>query len=420
MKLLHLSDLHLGVETYGRIDPATGLNTRLLDALSALDEAVDFALQERADVFLFCGDAYKSRDPSQTQQREFARRISRLASSGIHVFLLAGNHDLPASPSRAHTMEIFAVLSSSKGHTLALENVTVASRPGTYLLQTHSGPLQVIALPWAQRRALLAKEEHKNLPLDQMNQRARDIVAAWLQEEYRNLREDIPAVLSSHLHVDSAKFGSERGMMLGHDIAFLKSSLYHPYLDYVALGHIHRHQALSEAPPIVYSGSLQAIDFSEEGEAKGFCLVEIDPSKPAGRRAEWSFHPVESRPFLTIEADAIPPSPTDALLRAIARYKIEDAIVRLKIKVAEDDRHLIDESALRKALAPAHFVAAIAWEVESTGRPRRGLEPGPGLTPAVALRHYLEVRGTAPERAQTLQEYGERLIQEAIGQETMP
>ena len=46
MKILHFSDLHLGVESYGRIDPATGLSSRLLDFLSALDQVVDFAAGE--------------------------------------------------------------------------------------------------------------------------------------------------------------------------------------------------------------------------------------------------------------------------------------------------------------------------------------------------------------------------------------
>src|SRR3972149_11914275 len=101
MKILHFSDLHLGVENYGRIDPATGLSSRLNDFLAALDELVDYAVAVRADLVIFCGDAYKTREPTQTQQREFARRIRRLSDAGIPVFLLIGNHDLPNAFSRA-------------------------------------------------------------------------------------------------------------------------------------------------------------------------------------------------------------------------------------------------------------------------------------------------------------------------------
>ncbi|HEY90749.1 MAG TPA: exonuclease SbcCD subunit D, partial [Dehalococcoidia bacterium] len=94
MKIVHFADLHLGVENYGRIDPDTGLSSRLNDFLFAFDTLIDFAVEKQADLIIFCGDAYKNREPTQTQQREFARRISRLSGSDIPIFLLIGNHDL--------------------------------------------------------------------------------------------------------------------------------------------------------------------------------------------------------------------------------------------------------------------------------------------------------------------------------------
>ena len=113
MRLLHISDIHIGVELYGRrateadieaLPPYfapgedrtqyLGINTRLLDFLSAMDYAVDYAATHGVDLVLFAGDAYKSRDPSQTHQREFARRIARLSEVGIPTFLTVGNHDL--------------------------------------------------------------------------------------------------------------------------------------------------------------------------------------------------------------------------------------------------------------------------------------------------------------------------------------
>ncbi len=84
MRILHFADLHLGVENYsGGNNPETGLSWRFHDFLAALDEVVVYALNNAVDLVLFCGDAYKSRDPSQTHQREFARRIWELASAGI-------------------------------------------------------------------------------------------------------------------------------------------------------------------------------------------------------------------------------------------------------------------------------------------------------------------------------------------------
>ena len=72
MRLLHLADLHIGIENYGRVDPATGLHSRLRDYLGRLDEAIDIGLDAGVDAVLIAGDVYKNRTPNPTQQREFA------------------------------------------------------------------------------------------------------------------------------------------------------------------------------------------------------------------------------------------------------------------------------------------------------------------------------------------------------------
>ena len=128
MRVLHFADLHIGVENYGRTDPTTGLSTRLGDFLAALDELVDYALGHDIDLVLFCGDAYKSRDPSQTHQREFARRIMRLTAAGVPVFLLVGNHDLPYALGRATALDIYP--------TLGVPLVHVGSRLETYVIES--------------------------------------------------------------------------------------------------------------------------------------------------------------------------------------------------------------------------------------------------------------------------------------------
>ena len=114
MKILHFADLHIGVENYGQPDPQTGLSTRLKDFLYTYDALVSFAIENQVDLVLFCGDAYKNRDPSQTHQREFAKRIDELARAGIPVFLLVGNHDLPHTLGKASALEIFPTLQPKK------------------------------------------------------------------------------------------------------------------------------------------------------------------------------------------------------------------------------------------------------------------------------------------------------------------
>ena len=151
MRILHFSDLHIGVENYGRTDPETGLSTRLGDFLASLDQVVEFALAENVDLVLLAGDAYKGRDPSQTQQREFAKRLARLSEANIPTFLLVGNHDLPNAVGRATAVEIF--------HTLRVPNVHVGSSLQNYTIATRSGPLQILAVPWPRRSGMLSRED---------------------------------------------------------------------------------------------------------------------------------------------------------------------------------------------------------------------------------------------------------------------
>src|SRR5207244_12949828 len=110
LRLAHLADTHIGMENYGRINPETGLNQRLHDFLSSLDQAIDGALHAQVDLVVFAGDIYKTRDPTPTHQREFARRIFRLSSAGIKVVIVAGNHDIPLSVGRATSVDIFKAL----------------------------------------------------------------------------------------------------------------------------------------------------------------------------------------------------------------------------------------------------------------------------------------------------------------------
>ncbi|MDY6893460.1 MAG: exonuclease SbcCD subunit D [Chloroflexota bacterium] len=404
MKILHFADLHLGVETYGRIDPATGLSTRLNDFLAALDQLVDYALNNDVDLVLFCGDAYKSRDPGQTYQREFARRIWQLSANGIPVFLLVGNHDLPNAVGRATAVEIF--------DTLAIDNVVVANRPKSYCIETRKGPLQIVALPWVRRGTLLSREDTKNLSIDQINQKLEETLTAWINAQADALDRRLPAVLAAHVSIFSAKLGSERTMSMGREHVLLQSTVAAHAFDYVALGHIHNRQVLSESPPVVYSGSLQTIDFGDEDQEKGFYVVHLDDAAQAGSRLlSYEFQPVEARRFLTIKVDADTDDPTATVLRAITRNTVENAIVRLQIKVPAEREGLIQETEIRKALKDAYFVAAVIKDVERAHRSRLNAYSADGITPLEALRLYLELKKTPRERIQILLEYGESLIQ---------
>ena len=427
MRIVHFSDVHIGVENYGR--PATeadletlpphfapgvdrtgylGLSTRLLDFLVTLDEVVEYALTHEVDLALFAGDAYKSRDPSQTHQREFARRMARLAKAGIPVFLLNGNHDLPHTAGRATALEIFP--------TLNVSNIVVGDRLATHVISTSGGPVQIVALPWIRRSAFLAREETRDLTLEQITQHLQERLTRLLEEQIGALDPALPSLLCGHVTLSGAKLSSERSMMLGRDHVMLLGSVVNPALDYVALGHIHRHQVLSHNPMVVYSGSLQRVDFSEEEESKGFCVVELDPSKPPGHRlTSFDFREVRARPFLTIDVRVSPgEDPTEETRRAILRHSLEGAVVRVRVEMPGEAEPLFREQEVRKALEGASYVAAITREVRRERRTRLAPESVEGLSPHGALRKYLESRNTPQDRAAVLLRHGEQLIQEEL------
>jgi len=411
LKILHFADLHLGVESYGRIDPATGLSSRLLDFLSTLDQVVDFTLENKIDLVLFCGDAYKSREPSQTQQREFAKRIRQLSSSGIPVFLLIGNHDLPNAVGRATSTEIF--------DTLAVKNVYVSNHPDIYHIPTQSGIVQIASLPWLRRSALLARlsrEETKNLDFEQINQRLQQILTNIITANAVKIDPALPSILAAHVWVSGARIGSERLMTIGQEPALLLSNMANPAFDYIALGHIHRRQVMHLNPPVVYAGSLERLDFGEEEDDKGFYMVEIEPDKETGkRRVAFDFHPVTARRFLTINVsiDAQDADPTLTVVKAITDQgeKVKDAIVRLNVSLPAEPEGKLRDNDIRNALKEAHYFT-IARDIRREARLRLGKWTAEDITPLEALKAYLEAKKVPPERAKVLLEYGERLIQE--------
>ena len=403
IKLVHFADLHLGVENYGRLDPATGLSTRLSDFLHAFDQVIDYALDpaNEIDLVIFAGDAFKNRTPSPTHQREFARRIQRLSAAQVPTVLLVGNHDVPHASGRAHTLEIY--------DTLEIEHVYVARKPQVFNIETHHGPVQVVTLPWVVRSQLLARDEHKGKSLPEINELILERVTNILEGDdglIGELDQNMPTILAAHATIQGAAYSSERSVMLGQDVVLPPSLVRNPVWDYVALGHIHKHQVLCDDPPVVYAGSIERIDFSEEEEDKGFVVAEVERGQ-----ATWQFHRLDARRFVTIEVKATGDDPTTQVLDAIAQTDTADAVVRVLIHTTADREPLLRDDEIRRALQPAFYVAAVAHEVERKIRLRLGQVNVEEMTPRQVLVRYLEARQTPPERIELLLRHAERIFQ---------
>lgn len=417
IRILHLADLHLGVENYGRVDPATGLSSRVRDFLDRLDEVVDFALREKVDVVAFAGDAFRDRHPDPTYQRDFARRIRQMAAAGIAVVLVAGNHDLPNMPVRATSVDIFRALE--------VKNVYVSARMEEVLRLPlrRKRELQVATFPYPLRSRLLLSDEVRRKPLREQEDFLRAQIARNLARLAEQVDREVPAILVGHLLVQGAELGSEQRMTLGYQPEAMVGTVAHPAYDAVLLGHVHRAQVLrSESPPVLYAGSLERVDFGEEGEEKGFFLVEIEEG-PAGKRpVHYRFIPVQARPFLTISVDARRGAPMERALRAIqeAGPKMAGAVVRLKVQVRQEEAGEVDVPTLRRALeveagpVPPLF-ATVTVEVE---RPDRVVFRAPldALGPLEALERYWIGRGLSAERREVLSRY----VRELMSEESTP
>jgi exonuclease SbcD len=372
----------------------------VLDFLRRLDEVIDYGLENEVDLVIFAGDAYKRRSPNPTYQRALARRIKRLTDADVPVVLLVGNHDLPTMPQKASSVDIF--------RTLDVPNVIVGRVEKLHRVQTRRGPVQVATVPYPIRQRLLAHDDYRGLSIEQLDEALQEMVAENIRALAKKLDPEVPAVLAAHLTISEAVFGSERSVMIGRDAVILKSVVADPAWDYVALGHIHKHQSLNEGdyPPVVYAGSVERIDFGEEKEPKGFCWVEL-----ARGKTEWRFVESGARSFVTVRADLRESDdPLTALRQEVANHELEDTVVRVVIRLRDDQEQLVRDRDVRSLLGEAAFVASINREVERQARVRLGNLAPEEMTPQQLLERYLDAKETSPERKEELLKCAEEIL----------
>lgn len=381
MRLIHTADIHIGMENYGRLDPSTGLSSRLQDFLKAFDRMVDYGIESKAAYFLFSGDAFKTREPSPTHQREFAKRIKKLTKAGIEVVLLVGNHDTSNAAGKATTLDIYSALEA--------ENVHVIREPSLVTLKD----LQIVGIPWVSRAEFVGIHER-------------------IKELFKEADSTKPAVVMAHASVAGAKYGSERSVMMGGDFVLDKSVLDNPKASYVALGHIHQRQVLPGTKvPMVYSGSIERVDFGEAKEDKGFEVVELKEvaNKWKATHEHISTNPrkfVEINVNLTKDSD----NPTQEVIDAVGKHYVKDAVVKVIINVPTESAHDVDVNAIRHALKDSFFIAAISKNISRVTRETLGETPEE-LSPLQALGRYFAAKKVDSKRAKHLSGLARELLE---------
>ncbi len=411
MRIIHFADLHIGVELYGRPIPDRPWSSRMQDFLDAFDFLVDYAIEEGADAVIFAGDAYKSREPTQTQQREFARRLRRLSEAEIETFLLVGNHDLPNADGRAHVLEIFRTLRVPHVH-IGDQSWFRESGLRPRVLDTKAGPLQTAFLPWPQVSQLMANEpKAATMSIDQVHQRVEQLLGEGIEAQRKELDPDIPSLLACHVSINDFivkdNEGSEKWMTVGTVPTLLKSNLQEDAFDYIALGHHHNQMDLGLNTPCFYSGSMQPVDFGEEDQTKGFMVFDIDPSGGHGDRIAGSGAPrlveVPTRRFISISCKPNDDDPTPEVCRAVDRKDVNDAIVRVEVHVSKDQAAQLRMPEVRRALDRSHYVAHLRTVLPDDVRSAAtaGIQPD-SAAPLESLEIYLKAKDTEEERRERL------------------
>jgi len=244
VKVVVVADTHFGNYPYGHLDVKTKMNSRMLDLFANFDRVVNFAIQNKVDFFLHCGDVYKIRSPKNPERREFLKRVKLLIDAKINCIFVIGNHDI-----------------SDDGHSLDFEElflpyVSVVSEPTMLFFEVNSKTCKFFCLPWLSKALDFQEEATRFFKLVNTENDA-----------------DIN-IMSAHLHVQEAKIGLNDFNLFG-DSTLLLADLISLNLDAVYLGHIHKQQILAQDPFVAYAGSLGKINFGERLESKGFYYGEF-------------------------------------------------------------------------------------------------------------------------------------------------
>lgn len=268
MRLLHVSDWHLGRVTYNC--------SRAPDHDAVIQEIVGLAKDFRPHVICHTGDLFDSPRPSYM---DLARGIDALLtlSSVAPVVVLCGNHDSPA------LFRLFATLLGQAARIHFIDKARPPDRGGILELPGDGEEMIRLApLPFVHANRLVEHFEDPSTWMATYADRIHVIESALgrgLADGYDPSRHVL--VFAAHLHVTGAVFSkSERPLHVTDTYASRLEVI--PSVSYAAFGHIHRPQAL---PGTVltgrYAGSPIPLDFGEEGEDKTVVLVEAQPGRPA-------------------------------------------------------------------------------------------------------------------------------------------
>lgn len=288
MRIVHISDSHLGASTFSRRIAPSGYNQREEDICNAFISAIDEIIQLKPEFVLHSGDLFHSVRPTNRIIHLGLEQLLRLTQKSIPVVIIAGNHDAPKQKGVGSVFKIFTLFPdlfpvfNDQYEKIILKDAAIHAVPQCIDNQTFQKELEKVEVD---------KDTKFNILL------LHGVVAGIPEFSMGELSEQ---------EINNAHFK--------------------PEFDYVALGHYHKHCEVAEM--VYYAGSTERLSMAELGQEKGFVEVNLD-------KDEIGFHQVPTREMIELpEINASELDP-DGVLKGIEKridaQNIEEKIIRLKV-----------------------------------------------------------------------------------------
>ncbi len=247
MKLMHLSDLHLGKRVYEF--------SMYEDQKYILSQILDIADKEQVQAVMICGDIYDKQIPPAESVQLFDDFLTKLSVRKLPVFIISGNHD------SAERLSFGARLMEQSG---VCFSETFSGKIQTYQLQDENGSLNLYLLPFL--KPTIVRQAFPEAEIGSYQ----DAVAYALQQVKPD--ESQRNILMAHQFVTGAHRSESEEILVG-GLDNIDASVFSAY-DYVALGHIHTPQKVGRET-IRYCGTPIKYSFSEAAKDKSVTIVEL-------------------------------------------------------------------------------------------------------------------------------------------------
>lgn len=287
MRILHTADWHFGKTLEGR--------DRTPEQAEVVDELVALCETESIDLVLMAGDVYQTVNPSADAEALFYRALDGLSAGGKRaVVVIAGNHDnaLRINAARPIADKIGITLMG-----LPKDELRPTPANANQVTRVDAGVGYVeLAVPGCQEHCVIALLPYpsesrlnevlsKTLDEQELQETYSRRVGEWFSALCEHFREDTVNLAMSHVYVQGGiESESEIQIQIGGAYAVHPAS-FPSRAQYVALGHLHRPQAVQGAAvPVRYAGSPLCYSFSEAGQTKSVVIIDVVPGQAASMR----------------------------------------------------------------------------------------------------------------------------------------